>query len=350
MPYIYIACAPEDKDTAHQLQQDLHTRNIEAWYDDGTADEPTLMSELEKSTHLVAILSPQLMLYPNALAAMEHARQQALNTLAMRIAPIEKMPPQLPGILPLDASNEAAYQDALETLLEDLAIEPAVPEPELPNDVLTALYSDDVEVRRNAIQALGAYRTAEPELREKAQEELNALVFREQNGSLRALVQAMAKSFDAGEQAPDPKLPSKEELAEQAKGRAVNIEQTRDIYLWQTTRWHVLLVALALVLSSAMVLIGSNPLYSVPLLLVGFVLPQFNIMIRQDGAYEWHMPGPLVGNLALAVLIVGLAGGLLVLLVESISPTLIGVEIILGAGYGLLVGWLSSLQFTVKLK
>ncbi len=347
MPYVYITCAPDHLATAQQLSQDLSAHNIPNWFDDSTAAEDTLFSELEKSTHLIAVLSPQLITYPNALAAMEHARQQDLTRLAIRIAPVEALPPQLAGILPLNASTPEAYQNALDTLLEDLAIQPEEPDPELPNDLLTALYSDNVEIRRNAIQSLATYRDAEPEMRELAKQELNSLVFREQNSSVRALVQAIARTFDT-DRPQDPVAPANMAPPET---QAAPTAKIREIYLWQTTRWHVLLAALALLLSSVMVIVGGNPLYSVPLLLLGLVLPQFNIMIRRDGKFNWEMPGPVIGNTLLSLVIVGLAGALLLALAgDDLNAAFIGVEAVLGLGYGALVGWLSSLRFPVKLK
>jgi hypothetical protein len=346
MVYVYLASAPEDLGFVERLSADLAAHAIQHWYDDGQVDEGLVYLELQKATHVVVILSPHMLLNERVLAALEHARQEKLERIAVRISAMETLPPQIQGVLPLNFSEDGLYQESLETLLEDLRGVTSEPVPELPHELLTALESEQPQIRRNAIESLKQYRTAEEPLRVLAQRELNALVFRERDPGLKSLIQLTLQSFARDEREPEPEIviPTKEELVEQAKGHVLILESYPQ-YLWQSRRWNVVLGGLAVLIGIIGYLLGEHWGYLLPVLLVGLILPQLNITIRQGGKFDWQMPGPLIGNTLLGFLTAGICAGVLAALNVGLTGNFILVNLILGGVLGLFIGWLSSLQF-----
>lgn len=345
--FVYIASSPQDREFVQRLSHDLQKANIAHWYNDGASEE-TQYANLNKATHVILALSPAVLLEPVALAALEHARQKRLIRLALRVAAVETLPPQMQGVLPLDCTSDEAYADSLDTLFDDLRPTLEI-KPQLPNDIMTGLYSQDSDERQKAINTLGEYRTERETLRELARDELRALIFREQDAKLKSLGSLVLKSFDAEvvEEAPAP--PSKEELAIQAEqsGASLYIRSTRIAYLWETGRWYLVLGGLAFTLALVMFLVsGGVWAYWLPMVTLGFVLPWFNVFIRQGGEYDWTMPGPLIGNIILSL---AFAGGIatIFLLVDIFTLVAVAVTLALALMYGVLVGWLSSIRFEV---
>jgi len=219
--HIFLAHAAADGAFAQKISGVLRQNGLDTWLPSPETTEGEFLERLAASSHLLATLSPAALQDESFLAALEFARQNKLERIALRLAAVE-LPPQLAGVLPLDFSSEEVYQDSLETLLADLHASQGDTQPVLPEEVLKALYSDNPLIRKNAIEALGAYRHAEESLRLRALDELAALVFPEREGHLKTLIQLTLKSFDEAEsQAGDvrktePRLPSKEELAQRA--------------------------------------------------------------------------------------------------------------------------------------
>jgi len=346
MTYVYVANAPEDRDFARRLSGDLQKKSINHWYDDGGADEATVYAHLQQATHILVVLSPAVMLNERVLAALEHARQQHLTRLAVRIHPMETMPPQIQGILPLNAADDDHYGAALETLFEDLQPPTTTPRSELPEELMTAIYSENVAIRKNAIQALMQYQDEEEPLKTLALDELRALVFRERDSAMKVLLRSAIQSYELDERPTQPKmaLPSKEELAQQAAGRAVIIEPEKVMYFWQSPRWHVLLGGVGLLLGGVVAWVGGHWGYALPILLVSLVLPQLNIAIRNNGELEWQNPGSLVGNTFLAVLSAMVLAGMLFLALPQLDPLWGGASIALGGVLGGVIGWLSGIK------
>jgi hypothetical protein len=276
---------------------------------------------------------------------LEFARQEKLDRIAVRLMAMDSLPPQLQGILPLNFTEADQYQDSLMTLLEDIQLAPTEPIPELPEDILTGLYSENIQIRRNAIEALRAYRSADETLREFARDELNALGFREREPSLKSLIQLILQSYDKQDHESEPniELPSKEELVKRAEGHAVIIKEATQ-YLWQSNRWLMVLGALGILLGSVGFILGGHWAYLLPPILVGFVLAQLNIAIRQGGEFEWQFQGALIGNLILGLLVAAVPAVILLLLIDELSGAYLLASLFWGGGLGLLIGWLSSLE------
>ena len=291
---------------------------------------------------------PNVLLHEPTLGAMEFAKQNQLERIAVRLAPIESMPPQLQGVLPLDFSDESAYQGGLETLLGYFLVYEVQPEAELPAEILTAVYSENPQIRRNAIQSLLEYRSSGDEtMKRLAREELNALVFRERDSAVKNLVRTAVQIFDQEERPetrPNVDIPTKEELAKQAEGRAVIIEEPKTMHFWETNRWYVVLGIIGIVLGVVLVVIGGHVAYLIPSILVGLVLPYLNVMIRQGGEFDWKMPGPVLGNAFFALIVAGIAAVILMLAVEELKIGFVVVNITAGLIFGIFIGWLSAVE------
>jgi hypothetical protein len=229
--HIFLAHAAPDSAFAQKISGVLRQNGLDTWSPSPETTEGEFLERLTTASHLLALLSPSALFDEHFLAALEFAREHKLERIVLRLATVE-LPPQLAGVLPLDFSSEEAYPDSLETLLADLHAAQGATQPVLPEEVLTALYSDNPLIRKNAIEALGSYRHAEEALRLRAMDELAALVFREREAHLKTLIQLTLKSFDetdpkaedARKTEPRLHLPSKEELAESAGEKGVLVE------------------------------------------------------------------------------------------------------------------------------
>lgn len=360
MAYIYIAHAPQDQTFVKKLSQDLVVANLDCWYAKSPADESIILNELKKSTHLLAVLSSSVELHEPFLAALEFAKQNQLERLAIRIEVMEQLPPQLRGVLPLDFTDPNRYADALETLLEDFRIAPTAPVPQLPPDIMEALHSEDSEIRQDAILKLRDYRADEDEIKQLALDELHALAFRERNSTLKALVRTAIQLFEQEDRAEEPEvhLPSKSELELQSAGRSIVIDTAphpvippppppvlppKKRYLWQSKRWYALLGGAAILLALIVIAASGQVAAGVSLLVLGAVLPAFNIWIRKGGQFEWKMPGPVVGNAIVGLVLVGIVGGLSVVLAD-LEAGVLAIAGVVGLAYALLVGWLSAIE------
>lgn len=358
MTYVYIAHAPEDQPFAARLSQDLKQSGIAHWYDAG-ANDVEAYQQLQKSTHVAVLLSPASLAAERVLAALEFAKQNQRERVVLRLAPMAILPPQMTGILPIDVSSDESYTSGLETLLDDLLIQVTEVKPALPANIIEMVYQDDPQVRRAGIQKLAALK-ADPDLKELVREELQALVFREKDGSLKQLLHLTLQGFDLEGQPlpPAPTLPSKEELAEQAKAHAVWVDDpipvtaplkppSKTVYLWQSPRWQIVWLGVSLLLGLIPALAGGNLVYALPVLAVGVLLPPLNTALRGNGAYIWPTGASVLWNVILGTLIGGLTGALLLLAVIDLTGDYLGWSAALGVMLALVIGWLASFDFEV---
>jgi|GEM_PF-3912215 len=361
MTYLYIANAPEDNSFAQKLSQDLKQHTIDHWYDDGQADESTNYSHLQKATHVVLVLSPAILLNEKTLAALEHAKQSSIERIVLRIAPVDTMPPQISGVLPINASTDDSYQDALETLLEDVRLPETAPRPEIPAEIIEALNSDNSVKRKEGVESLRAYRQGDPVMKELAREELQAMMFREQDKTIRSFVRLILQSFDkTTDELQDEDavtLPTKEDLATVSGEHAVVVDpsttpetapaaapaQTNQ-YFWQSSRWNLVLMSLAIFFALGAVAGSAHLAAAIPMLAVGLFLPPFNIVIRGDGNFNWSPTGAIFWNFMLSLLI-GTAMSIIVSqITDNLTLLAIPLSMILAGMYGLIVGWLSTVK------
>jgi hypothetical protein len=365
MVFAFLAYVPQDQALAEKLSTDFRAQGVEHWLSPNNGDELSTYQHLQKSSHLIAILSPGALADVAFLGALEFAKQNKLERIALRAQAIEALPPQLSGVLPLDFSSPEAYSEGLETLLEDLKIAPPPPAPELPPALFEGLHSPLAEERREAIEALAQYRNAEGPLRDLALDELNALVFRERESGVKALLLATVYSFDRDkrEAEPSPTILSQEELEAETARKAqagheslvfdtsplrMQSDESRPStpqkqYLWKSPRWYVILFGLSGFFGLALSLLSGQPAYFIPSLIVGGSLAYFNVAIRQGGDFHWKPANALIGNLILGG---GLAGflGLLLIFPLGLGGGFVLGAFLLGLILGALIGWLSSLE------
>lgn len=359
MAYIYIAHAPQDQAFVQKLSHDLGQANFDSWHLSNPDDEALMMEQLQKATHLLAVLSPAVELHEPFLGALEFARNRGLARLAIRIGVLGSLPPQLQGVLPLDFSDPEQYAEALETLLDDFRPTVTAQVPQLPADLLQALHSDNPERRQQAIEQLRSYRNTD-DLKGLALEELRGLAFRERNSALKALIHTSIQLLEQDERPNEPEvyLPSKEELQQQAGDRALVSDSGPLVstpspaptprpkpkrYLWQARRWYPLLGGLAMIVALLLIGVTGQALAALPLLILGVVLPYFNVWIRKGGQFQWKMPGPVVGNGVLALLIGG-GLALALLFLADLSASALVLSVLSGVAYAALVGWLSAME------
>jgi hypothetical protein len=347
MTYVYIANTASDRPFVERLSTDLKKADVPHWFDGGKATDEQVIAQLQKSSHLLVVLSPAVLTDERVLGALEGGKQFKLERIALRCAPMESLPPQIQGILPLNAVGDEAYATSLETLIHDLDLVPNEPDPELPERILTALYSDNVTLRRNAIQEMATYRNQPEALRELVLGELKAAIFRERDSSVKTLLRTTVQAFEikTGE-LPDLALPSKEDLAQQAGGNAVIIQAEEVLYFWNSSRWHMIWAGVGLIVALIAFVIGGHWAYLIPTLLVTLILPQLNIVIRKKGEFDWEMPGPLIGNVIMAILFGSGSALVLMLAIGELDATYYVVNTVLGIVLGVAIGWLSSLETT----
>ncbi len=351
MTYLYIAHAPSDRDFVLKLSQDLGAANVPCWFPDGEAEE---YPHLQKATHLIAILSPAIFENSAFLAALEFAKQNNLPRLPLRLMPINTLPPQLQGTIPIDFTKPDDYVTSLETLLDDLNIVPLAPARTLPDELLTRLYDEQAAIRQTAILELKTYQSKEETLKNLARDELAALVFRERDPTLKALLTTTLQLFDLDSAAPEDvhSIPSKEELellVEQEDAPVINFSPEplhmlpAKKYLWQTPRWHVLIGGLGILVAVGIWLFTKEYANALPLIFTALILPHVNILIRQGGNYYWKPSGAVWGNVVLGGALGGFVAGIL-WVASDLTLEYVGINVLLSAGYGLLVGWVSTVR------
>ena len=354
MVYVYLAHGAVDKVFARRLQGDLSKVGIDAWFNEGGSEEDAYHA-LEQATHLVAILSPSALLEEPVLGALEFAKQRKLARLAVRLADLEALPPQLQGVLPLNFSNLDDYDENLETLIADLHIEVEPPPPQLPAHILEQLESEDVNKRKLAIEELADLRNAEKALKDVAREQLMNLVFKEKDARLKNILQLTIQSFDLDErELDDATIPGKEEIVAVAQNiippelaAPTTAPLTRTVHLWDSNRWHMILRGVGIVIGIILLAIG-NGAFILPVL-TGSILAYFNVAVRQDGKYDWQMESAIIGNVMLGTLIAAVTGAVLFqVFYDNTTTGEVLVSVVISAIFSAVIGWLSCQKFEIS--
>ncbi|MBZ0305631.1 MAG: hypothetical protein K8I82_06145, partial [Anaerolineae bacterium] len=188
-------------------------------------------------------------------------------------------------------------------------------------------------------------------------EELRALSFSERDEALRKIAHAAVQAFQLEERLPLPetKLPTKDELEQQAAAQPVpvivgqaGIKPKREYtYFWKSNRWNPVLMGTALLMAALLVLVTGEWAYFIPIMIVGIILPPFNILIRKNGKLVWDGQKPIIGNAAVGIVLAGISALLLSLLLNLGSVFLVA-NLVLGLLYGVIIGWLSSLKLETR--
>lgn len=357
----YIVYAPEDSKFAKQLASDLDAEGISAILAEKDTDEQ--FAELQKSTAVLVALSTYAVQDARVLSTIEAVKHIDIPVIALRISMVDKIPQPLKGILPLDFSDQEAYEDSFATLLEDLH-PPEPSEPILPESIRIALESDDISERKHGVELLGKMRKEfDDKVRAVAEQVLRDLIFKDPEASVKSIARTTLQLFNQPDAVGHPQLaktapayqtPSTEQKsASEVRSKATPSRQTlinaprSVIPLWYSRQWWLLPIAgvvLAL-LQGVLVAKTTEDIVAVvlPIGISALLLPWLNIVIRDGGNLAWEMPGPLIGN-GVAAGILGLIGLGIGAIIENNLETkdfiaLLLVTIIYGIG----IGWISSL-------
>lgn len=358
----YIVYAPEDSKFAKQLASDLDAEGIRAILAEKDTDEQ--FAELQKSTAVLVALSTHAVQDARVLSTIEAVKHIDIPVIALRISTVDKIPQPLKGILPLDFSDQEAYEDSFATLLEDLN-PPEPSEPILPESIRIALESDDISERKHGVELLGKMRKElDDNVRAVAEQVLRDLIFKDPEASVKSMARTTLQLFNQPDDAEHPQLaktapayqsppstPERKPASESHPNAAASqtlIDAPRSVIpLWYSRQWWLLPIAgvvLAL-LQGVLVAKTTEDIVAVvlPIGISALLLPWLNIVIRDGGNLAWEMPGPLIGN-GVAAGILGLIGLGIGAVIENNLETkdfiaLLLVTIIYGIG----IGWISSL-------
>lgn len=351
MQHVYLTYASEDLAFARRLMGDLTHHNIQCTLAD--SDSPEQFEALAQADVVLVALTTAAARDARVLATLDAATKSQKRIIALRTGVVAEQPKALKGMLPLDFSDDELYEGSLITLLEDLQ-PPEPPQPLLPPNIQTALDSDDPNRRKQGIEMLGALRqNLDPNIREMAQQTLRDLAFKDPEGGLKGLARNTLQLFDADSKAQTEPEEAEDSLAvvedNTEPGREA-LEAAQPIHMagqiggvpiWATNDWWYLPIVGAL-LSLLHALLANELLVVVSTASVWIILPWFNVLVRDGGRMDWKMPGPLIGNAVVALVVSLLALGL-GQLVGRIRwddfLAAVGVATING-GY---IGWMSSL-------
>jgi hypothetical protein len=350
---IYLVFKETDIPFAKRLSKDLKQHHIQ--HKPVNLKKDDRLSALETASYIIAILSPESITDETMLATLKVTEDLGKPLIAVRVGQLPFVPEFLRGILPLNFTDEALYEDMLATLIEDLA-PPTAPRPILPlqlQNVLENLDRVPVEERRKTVKALSELRTTSDAIvREAAQQGLRDIAFKDADTTIKRMAGAALQSFNNVQRAsvieaapPKPDSFVAELATEDApvvSASPVSMLSAPTTELWRTRQWYI-----AGGLGSAAALAHGFLADSVPvalaLLTMTFGLTWFNVQIRENGNFVWEMPGPLIGNAGLGFLLT-LIGGLIGILIQGTTLVAFVVLLLLGGLYGLLMGWLATLK------
>lgn len=365
---VYLLYSYEDAEFAEKLSEDLVAHGVEHARADRNTDER--FSALHKAEKVIVVLSNHVLSDVRVLSTLSAAHDIKTDIIALRIGQVDSMPKQLKGIFPLDFSNPRHYDEALETLLEDIAPSQLNYEPApayLPVEVqgvLDNLELSSLKQRRSAIETLGHYRDEEDQLlRHRAKDALGELVFKEKDGNLKRLASITLQSFDGERETAleiEPPEPDKF-VADLPDGDEFEVEDVAILQtaepithgagllqlptqeIWQTQNWLIQTHVVGII--SALVLIGLLNMMGLGLALglVYIGLAWFNVQIRANGDFVWHMPGPMIGNGLLGLILSLIGAGIGSVIDEQSFNTSLGI-VVLSVTNGAFIGWLSTLR------
>ena len=346
--HVYITFAPEDMGFVQQLSKDLEQHEVD--YTVGSQDSTVEFEGLQKANTILAVLSEAAINNLRVLATLEAAVEMNYHLIALRIGSISEMPSVLKGILPLNFSDDN-YEDAFETLLEDLSLSDQTLLL-LPEDIWSALHSSERQELMRGIELLGSRRHEfDSDGREYAQQLLRDFAFRDSDTTVRNLARTTLQLFGTDEPKTTP-LPIKEIREEidfdpdktdridksELSGKAETRQYSQ---IWTTDEWRYLPIFGAL-LALVYGWVVDELIIVVPIFLVWLVLPTFNSLIRGNSDMEWVMPAPLIGNGIVALILAGI-GTFIGALIDSDYTVEIFPIILLAVSQGVLIGWVSTL-------
>lgn len=359
MSSVYLLYSVEDSEFANRLSQDLTAAGVKHARADMGTDER--FSALHQADYVIVVLSPTAITDPRVLATLSAATEIHTELIAVRVGEIKEMPKYLRGVIPLDFSQPDRYEEALDTLLDDLQPNRTGAPPTgplaLPEDVvqeLDNLQAATPQQKQTLIEELATYATASnSETRAAAEQALRDIAFKEKNASLKRLAgtalqmfnQPRAKVIDSQPPRPTGMVATmtgdgQNETVEAAP-TAIASQEGQLVELWQTREWYWVLVWGAILAVLHGIVAGSTPV-AVGIGAVFAGLWWLNIQIRAGGAFRWEMPGPLVGNYALGAVIAVIATGI-AWIFSSLAVIGFLAMFVLGGVYGALIGWLSTL-------
>lgn len=347
---VFVIYAPENNAFVHRLEKDLKQHQVDCVL--AATDSPEEFEVFKNTPVALVALSMAATKDVRVLSLLDAAVKYQKRIIALRIGPIDELPKALRGVLPLDFSDEALQEENLLTLLEDLT-PPAPPSPLLPPEIQAALNHADPIQRKHGIEQLGAIRhRLDEDVRELALQTLRDLAFKDPEATIKALAHNTLQLFST-----DIEEPTEEIIPPQIEHPPLVVEQdepTDDniafqpapilptlIPIWSTSPWRLSAI-MGVLLALMHAYIGRDIAFGLPVGLAWIILPWLNIAIRDNGRLEWKMPGPLVGNIAVA-LVLGLVGIGLGLIVGNLAFLDIIALLVLNALYGGLIGWLSTL-------
>ncbi|MCI0710381.1 MAG: toll/interleukin-1 receptor domain-containing protein [Chloroflexi bacterium] len=350
---IYLVFKEIDIPFAKRLSTDLQKHHIQ--HKPVNLKQDDRLTALETASFIIAILSPQSITDETMLATLKVAVELHKNLIAVRIGQLPFVPDFLRGILPLNFTDEELYDDMLATLVDDLA-PPTTPRPILPlqlQNVLENLDRVSLEERRNTVKALSELRaTADVVVREAAQQGLRDIAFKDSDTTVKRMAGAALQSFNDEQrksviEAEPPKPDSfvanlDTRDAPVVSASPVSLLSLPKKELWRTRQWYI-----AGVLGSAAAVghgfVADSVSVALALLMVTVGLTWFNVKIREGGNFVWEMPGPLIGNTGLGI-VLALIGGLIGIIFQETTLAVFIVLLVLGGLYGLLIGWLATLR------
>ncbi len=349
---VYFVFAPEDESFVERLSNDLQQNGFAVTLNPAFKD-------LKAAATTDAILAPLSEPSTNNTAFIEQLasiKSSHAQVIVLRTGTIRDVPEALKGILPLDFSSDDSYEDALQTLIEDL--EPPTVNIEflsiLPDGIEQRLSSDSADERLKAIQHIGdLLATFETEQLEYAERLLRDLVFRDTNSNVKQLARVTLQLLSTTlEEASEDEQDTLEvvthtspidELPDDPNPIIINtntIVPAKSQLLVFSQHWWLLPIAgVLLALGNAIYI--QNALGALPIGLVWLILPWFNVTIRDGGRFDWKMPGPVIGN-ALVGMTLSVVGTVIIALLGATSGLDAIAFISGGIVYGILIGWMSA--------
>lgn len=351
MPKVYLSYAPENAAFARRLANDLIQRGFDCRLADHDSAEQFVA--LREAEFVVVALTTNASKDARVLVTLEAALQSGKRIIALRIGAIEALPKSLKGVLPLDFTNDALYDDNLTVLLEDL-VPPPPPAPLLPEEIQLALASENPHKRKQGIEMLGGMRQElDADIRDLAQQTLRDLAFKDPESSLKSLARTTLQLFDADlkrqtgpleevvvvEDAPEREVVVAAALHEIRAVTAPLI--SRRVPVWGSNEWWLLPIVGA-VLALIQAVLARELMVILPIAAVWIVLPWFNVVVRDEGRMEWKMPAPLIGN-AVVALVIALIMLVIASVIGNLSKEHFAGSLALSVLYGAFIGWASTL-------
>ena len=350
---IYLVFKETDVPFAKKLSTDLKEHHIQ--HKPVNLQKDDRLTALETASYIIAILSPESITDETMLSTVKVALDLHKNLIAVRIGQLPHVPEFLRGILPLNFTDESLYEDMLATLVEDLA-PPTAPRPILPLELQNVLENLDrvsVEQRRNTVKALSDLReTSDHAIREAAQQGLRDMAFKDADTTVKRMAGAALQSFNDEQRAsvieaippqPDDFVATLEdEDGPRISSSPVGMLSLPGVEVWRTRQWYTAGI-LGSIAAIAHGIAADSVIVSLALLAVVAGLTVFNVAIRDGGNFVWQMPGALIGNAVLGI-VLSLIGGLIGTIFEGTTLFAFAVLLVLGGLYGSLMGWVATLK------